>query len=100
MSELFLDFEDMDDNDDYNEDYNHDYNAEQYIDDGADDDLGVETLDSIFAPPPQNPRYSLKRARSSPPSTGRKRAKPDTQSTYRFGQVNPFCQRDIHGALH
>lgn len=92
MSESFPDFEDMDDNDDYN--------AEQYFDGGADDDLEDETLDNIFAAPPQNPQYSLKRARLSPPPTGRKRAKPDNQSTYKFGQVNPFCQRDTHGALH
>ncbi|KAL2029312.1 hypothetical protein VTO58DRAFT_108504 [Aureobasidium pullulans] len=77
MSESFPDFEDVDDNDDYD--------AEQYFDSSADDDLGVETLDSIFAAPPQNPQYGLKRARPSPPPTGRKRAKPDNQSTYRFG---------------
>ncbi|THZ12802.1 hypothetical protein D6C89_10712 [Aureobasidium pullulans] len=78
MSESFPDFEDVDDNDDYD--------AEQYFDSSADDDLGVETLDSIFAAPPQTPQYGLKRARPSPPPTGRKRAKPDNQSTYRFGQ--------------
>jgi len=89
MSESFPDFEDVDDNDDYD--------AEQYFDSSADDDLGVETLDSIFAAPPQNPQYGLKRARPSPPPSGRKRAKPDNQSTYRFGQVNP---RDIHRAFH
>ncbi|THY10652.1 hypothetical protein D6D02_06269 [Aureobasidium pullulans] len=79
MSESFPDFEDMDDNDDYN--------AEQYFDGGADDDLEDETLDNIFAAPPQNPQYGLKRARLSPPPTGRKRAKPDNQSSYRFGQI-------------
>ncbi|TIA11152.1 hypothetical protein D6C81_08011 [Aureobasidium pullulans] len=78
MSESFPDFEDVDDNDDYD--------AEQYFDSSADDDLGVETLDSIFAAPLQNPQYGLKRARPSPPPSGRKRAKPDNQSTYRFGQ--------------
>ncbi|THY14823.1 hypothetical protein D6D01_08040, partial [Aureobasidium pullulans] len=51
MSESSPDFEDMDDNDDYN--------AEQYFDGGADDDLGVETLDSIFAAPPQNPHIEI-----------------------------------------
>ncbi|THV82102.1 hypothetical protein D6D27_08463 [Aureobasidium pullulans] len=51
MSESFPDFEDVDDNDDYD--------AEQYFDSSADDDLGVETLDSIFAAPPQNPHIEL-----------------------------------------
>ncbi|CAD0048032.1 unnamed protein product [Aureobasidium pullulans] len=53
MSESSPDLEDMDDNDDYN--------AEQYFDGGADNDLEVETLDNIFAAPPQNPQYGLKR---------------------------------------
>ncbi|THV64213.1 hypothetical protein D6D28_10079 [Aureobasidium pullulans] len=51
MSESFPDFEDVDDNDDYD--------AEQYFDSSADDDLGVETLDSIFAAPLQNPHIEL-----------------------------------------
>ncbi|THX24143.1 hypothetical protein D6D10_10187, partial [Aureobasidium pullulans] len=51
MSESFPDFEDMDDNDDYN--------AEQYFDGGADDDLEDETLDNIFAAPPQNPHIEI-----------------------------------------
>ncbi|TIA30034.1 hypothetical protein D6C78_09853 [Aureobasidium pullulans] len=75
MSEPLDTLEDMDDN--------YDYNAEQYFN----DDLGVETLDRVSPVPPQNPQHGLKRARPSPPSTERKRAKPDYQGTYTFGQL-------------
>ncbi|THW89938.1 hypothetical protein D6D15_04892 [Aureobasidium pullulans] len=76
MSEPLDTLEDMDDN--------YDYNAEQYWN----DDLGVETLDRVSPVPPQNPQHGLKRARPSPPSTERKRAKPYYQGTYTFGQVS------------